>query len=194
MQTIRRFLPVGSRCRAGLALVLAVAASQIAASDGASEYEVKAAFLFNFAKYVQWPEGTFAGPADRIVICVLGENPFGNLLEDIVKDKRVNGRELAVRETGSLSATAGCQVVFIAATERERVDEILRKLAAQPVLTVGDAESLTDRGVILGLTLREKRVRFEANLIAARRAGLKLSSQLLKIAARLIGQGDEGGK
>jgi hypothetical protein len=193
MQTSRRLLPVGRRW-AGLAFALALAPSLAGASDGASEYEVKAAFLFNFAKYVEWPEGTFAGPTDRIVICVLGENPFGTLLENIVKDKRVNGRELAVRETGSVSATAGCQVVFIAATERQRVDEILRMLAAQPVLTVGDAESLADRGVILGLTLSEKRVRFEANLNAARRARLKLSSQLLKIAARLIGQGDEGGK
>jgi hypothetical protein len=167
-----------------LACLLTFAAPRLAA-EGPSEYEVKAAFLFNFAKYVEWPEGTFAGPADRIVLCVLGENPFGTLLENVVKDKKVNGRELALRETKS---TAGCHVVFIAASERERLDEILGRLADRPVLTVSDAESVADRGVILGLTLRENRVRFEVNLIAARRAGVKLSSQLLKVAVRLIGQ------
>jgi hypothetical protein len=179
---------------AGIACALTVGTAQVAASEGPSEYEVKAAFLFNFAKYVEWPEGAFPGPADRIVICVLGENPFGTLLEDVVKDKKANGRELAVRETRSISAAAGCHIVFIAFSEQSRLEEILRRLGDHPVLTVSDGGALADRGVILGLTLSEDRVRFEVNLIAARRAGLKLSSQLLKVAIRLIGQGEEGAR
>ncbi len=179
---------------AGIACALTVGTAQVAASEGPSEYEVKAAFLFNFAKYVEWPEGAFPGPADRIVICVLGENPFGTLLEDVVKDKKVNGRELAVRETRSISAAAGCHIVFIAFSEQSRLEEILRRLGDHPVLTVSDGGAVADRGVILGLTLSEDRVRFEVNLIAARRAGLKLSSQLLKVAIRLIGQGEEGAR
>jgi hypothetical protein len=184
----------GTHRAAGLACWLMVAASQVAVAEGPSEYEVKAAFLFNFSKYVEWPEGTFAGPADRIVICLLGENPFGNLLEEDVRDKKVNGRELLVRETKSVSGTAGCHIVFIALSEHRRMDEILGRLADQPVLTVSDGESIADRGVILGLTLREGRVRFEVNLMAAKRAELKLSSQLLKVAIRLIGQSDQGAR
>jgi hypothetical protein len=194
MQIRKPRLPGRRRWSAALTCALAVAAPQVAASEGPSEYEVKAAFLFNFSKYVEWPEGTFAGPADRIVICTLGENPFGTLLEDDVKDKKVNGRELAVRETKSVSATAGCHIVFIASSEQGRLPEILGGLANHPVLTVSDVESVADRGVILGLTLKEKRIRIEANLLAARRAGLKLSSQLLKVAIRLIGQGDESAR
>jgi hypothetical protein len=187
-------LPMRRSWAAGLACALTAVAPQAGASEGTSEYQVKAAFLFNFAKYVEWPESAFPEPADRIVLCILGENPFGALLEEIVKDKKVNGRGLAVREIKSVSATAGCHLVFIASSERLRFDEILGGLADRPVLTVSDAESVADRGFVLGLTLKENRVRFEVNLIAARRAGLKLGSQLLKVAIRLIGYGDEGAR
>jgi hypothetical protein len=190
----RARFPRSPRWATSLACALAVATPQTAASEGPSEYEVKAAFLFNFSKYVDWPEGALPGPADRIVICVLGENPFGTLLAEDVRDKRVNGRELAVHEAKSLSATAGCHIVFIASSEQARLDEIIGRLGDRPVLTVSDAESVADRGVILGLTLKDNRVRFEVNLVAARRAGLKLSSQLLKLAIRVVGQSDEGAR
>jgi hypothetical protein len=184
----------GAHRAAGIACSLMVAAGQVAGAEGPSEYEVKAAFLFHFSKYVEWPEGTFAGPADRIVICLMGENPFGNLLEEDVKNKKVNGRELEIRETKSDPGTAGCHIVFIAFSEQRRMEEILARLAEKPILTVSDGESLADRGVMLGLTLREGRVRFEVNLISAKRAGLRLSSQLLKVAVRLIGQSDQGAR
>jgi hypothetical protein len=176
------------RWTAGLACALSVVRPVGAAPERASEYAIKAAFLFNFSKYVEWPEGAFTGPAAPIAICVLGVNPFGSLLREDVKDKRVNGRELVVREATLVSATVGCHIVFIASSERGRLDEILGALAQLPSLTVSDEESAADRGVILGLTLKEKTVRIEVNLIAARRAQLRLSSQLLKVAVRLIGQ------
>lgn len=179
---------------AALAGAGAAAGLHAAAPGRASEYEVKAAFLFNFSKYVEWPAGTFAGTDDPIFICVLGANPFGTLLADDVRNKKVNGRDLAVRNAKSLAETAGCHIVFISATEQALLDEALVKLAGRPVLTVGDAESASERGVVLGLTLKGARVRFEVNLAAARRAGLKLSSQLLKLASRLIGQGEEGAR
>jgi hypothetical protein len=163
----------------------------VAAAEEPSEYEVKAAFLFNFSKFVEWPEGTFAGAADRITICVIGQDPFGTLLEDAVRDKTVNGREIAVQKTASASRVTGCHIVFVASSEQGRLDEILGRLADRPLLTVSDAESAAERGAIIGLTLADKRVRFEVNLNAARRAKLKLSSQLLKVAVRLIGQRDQ---
>jgi len=162
-------------------LLLAPAGSR---AEGPSEYAVKAAFLYNFAKFVEWPEGTFSGAADPIALCVLNENPFGTLLEDAVRDKTVNGRQIAVREAKTLSAAARCHIVFLASGS---LDEHLRALVNQPILTVSDAESAVERGAIIGLKLEERRVRFEVNLVSARKARLKLSSQLLKIAVRLIG-------
>jgi len=168
-----------------------VASAQGATTGGPSQYEVTAAYLFNFSKFVEWPEGTFTGAADPIIICVLGENPFGTLLGDAVKGKQVNGREIVVRETSSISKIPGCHIVFLAPNEQERLDEALARLADRPILTVSNADSVAGRGAVIGLTLEERRVRFEVNLVAAGRARLKLSSQLLKVAVRLIGQGDQ---
>jgi hypothetical protein len=160
----------------------------IAAAAGPSEYDVKAAFLFNFCKYVEWPESAFATPSEPISLCVLGENPFGSTLEDAVRSKTVNGRGLAVRSLASLSPDDRCHVVFVAASERSRLDNTIARLASHPVLTVTDIDSAAEHGTIIGLTTEENRVRFEVNLVAARQAGLKLGSQLLKVASRVIGQ------
>jgi hypothetical protein len=176
----------------GVTGLICILITTVAAAEEPSEYEVKAAFLFNFSKFVEWPEGTFAGAADRITICILGQDPFGTLLEDAVRDKRVNGREISIQKTASVSRVAGCHVVFIASSEQDRLDEILGRLVDRPLLTVSDAESGAERGAIIGLTVDDKRVRFEVNLNAARRARLKLSSQLLKVAVRLIGQREQG--
>ncbi len=167
-------------------LVIATAA-QGATTSGPSRYEVTAAYLFNFSKFVEWPQGTFAEATDPIAICVLGESPLEPLLDEAVKGKRVSGREIVVRKTASLSKTSGCHILFLAPSEPERLDDALARLADRPVLTVSDADSVADRGAVIGLTLENRRVRFEVNMAAAGRAGLKLSSQLLKVAARLIG-------
>jgi hypothetical protein len=171
-----------------LACGLAVAAAHLAAAAGPSEVDVKAAFLFNFTKFVDWPEA--AGAKDPITICVLGENPFGSVLGDAVRGKTVNGREVVVQER-STSGAATCNIVFIASSEQARLDEVLGRLATRPVLTVSDAEAAAKRGAIIGLTTEKNRVRFEVNLNAAKTAGLKLSSHLLKVAVRLIGR-DQG--
>jgi hypothetical protein len=180
----------GIRWASSLACGLWVATAHAATTAGPSQHEVTAAYLFNFSKYVEWPEGTFTGAADPITICVLGESPLGTLLGDAVKGKRVNGREIAVRETSSISKTAGCHIVFLPSSENGRLAHALDELADRPVLTVSSARSIADRGAVIGLTLEERRIRFEVNLAAAGRAGLKLSSQLLKVAVRLIGQED----
>jgi hypothetical protein len=169
---------------------LLICAPLAAAPPDASEYEVKAAFVFNFSKFVEWPEGAFATSADPITICVVGDSPFGSLLENTVKGKSVNGRGIVVRET--TNKPEACHVVYISSSERARLDQILGRLARRPVLTVSDAESVAERGAIIGLTIIDKRVRFEINMLAAKQAGVKLSSQLLKVANRLIGQRDRG--
>jgi hypothetical protein len=175
-----------------LALAAALSLAPPAAAEGASEYEIKAAFLFNFSKFIEWPAGAFAGDADPITICVLGRNPFGNLLDETVRDKTVNGRELAVREMSSPAAATGCKIVFISTSEQERFGEALGALADRPLLTVSDAAMAAERGAIIGLVLDENRVRFEVNLDAARRSGLRVGSQVLKVAVRLLGPAGRG--
>ena len=169
----------------------AIAWTAAAGAEGPQEYEVKAAFLFNFSKFVEWPEGAFS-EADRIRFCVLGEDPFGPLLEEVVKEKRVNGREVAVQRVAAVPAAAGCQVVFISSSEEPRLEEILAGLADRPVLTVSEGEAAAAKGAIIGLVLEENRVRFEVNVGAARRAKLRLGSQLLRVAVRLVGQSEPG--
>lgn len=183
-------MAIALRWTASLASSLVVATAHGATTGGPSLHDVTAAYLFNFSKFVEWPEGAFAGTGDPITICVLGESPLASLLDDAVKGKQVNGRELVVRETSSIARTAGCHIVFIASSERGRLEDVLAELADRPVLTVSNAQSVADRGAVIGLTLEDSRVRFEVNLAAAGRARLKLSSQLLKVAVRLVGQGD----
>ena len=180
------------RAKWATGLLCGLALAQAARAEGPSEYEVKAAFLFNFSKFVDWPQTAFEEVGDPIVICVLGVNPFGNLLAQSVQGKKVNGREVVARELTSLSGVGRCHLLFIASSEQEKLEEILGRTANRPILTVSDVESVVDRGAIIGLTMEEKRVRFEVNLVAARKAGLKLSSQLLKVAIRLIGQFEPG--
>jgi hypothetical protein len=175
-----------ARLTCGLAICVPLAA----APPDASEDEVKAAFVFNFSKFVEWPENAFATGADPITICIVGDSPFGPLLESTVKGKRVNGRGIVVRE--ATSKPESCHVVYIASSEQARLAQILNMVAKRPVLTVSDAEAGAERGAIIGLMIIDKRVRFEINMLSARQAGVKLSSQLLKVAIRRIGQRDQG--
>lgn len=154
-----------------------------AAAEAPSEYQVKAAFLYNFCKFVEWPPEAFAGPGDPIAICVLGESPFGGLLRETVRGKQINGRDVVVREGVTLPAATSCQVVFIPSSESERTSEIVDKLARRPILTVGDLG-----GGIIGLTLEDNRVRFEVDMNAAKQAHLRLGSQLLRVALRVRGE------
>jgi hypothetical protein len=152
-----------------------------------SEDSVKAAFVYNFSKFVEWPDNAFAGPDAAINICVIGENAFAAVLKEAVRDKTVKGRPLAVRDNVSLGELSSCRVIYIPASEQRRLDDVLGHVGRLPILTVGDADSLAAVGGIIGLTTEESRVHFEVNLGAARRAGLKLGSQLLKVATRLVG-------
>jgi hypothetical protein len=166
----------------------AVCALSLAAFAAASEYDVKAAFVFNFSKFVEWPEGTFESATTPITLCILGDSPIGDPLVEAVRGKQVNGRDVVVHPVASLAGAAGCNLVFISASEQARLQGIFSELADQPVLTVSDAGAAAEHGAIIGLTLEENRVRFEVNLLAARKSGLRLGSQLLKVATRVIGR------
>ena len=156
----------------------------------ASEYQVKALFLYNFVKFVDWPPDAFASAHDPVTICVVGEDPFGRDLEQALKGKTVNGRELAVRRPSKDFDVKGCQIAFVSSSEKKRFKPLLVLIDAMGILTVGDSGGFTDAGGIINFTMESGKVRFEVNLEGADRAGLKISSKLLGV-AKIV---KEGGK
>ena len=170
--------------RVPLLLVLLLALPAAAVAQKAAEYDVKAAFLFNFTKFVDWPAEAFPDPSS-LRICVLGEDPFGKSLQ-AVADEQVGGHKLIVTHTESIARPAGCQVLFISRSERERLPQILGAVKDSPVLTVADTDGAAERGAIINFVLEGSKVRFEINTDAADRAKIKISSKLLQLAKRIV--------
>lgn len=146
------------------------------------EYPVKAAFLVNFAKFTEWPADSQQAQASVVMICVLGRDPFGDVLEKTAAGRSVGGRPIAIQRYRSLEGVEGCHVLFVATSENERLAQILERLAAEPVLTVGEGDGFTRRGGVIGLVVESNLARFEVNLHAAQRTRLQLSSKLLGVA------------
>jgi hypothetical protein len=151
-------------------------------SEQAEEYQVKAAFLYNFAKFVEWPPDALPNERSPIIIGILGEDPLGHVLDQAVLGKNINGHELQVARAKSVQDLNRCQIIFVSSSERKRLPEILANLRGADVLTVGDTEGFAPSGGIIQFTLRENRVRLTVNVEAAERARLKISSRLLALA------------
>ena len=162
------------------ALSLALPFSSQAADESPLEYQVKAAFLLNFTKFVDWPAAAFATSDSPLSICIWGVNPFGNTLDRIVAGEVVNGRKLAVQEINRAPAAQSCQVLFVGRPEKEG-DKVLPAVGPA-VLTVGEGESFIRDGGMIAFVIENRRVRFEINRARAENAGLKLSSKLLSVA------------
>lgn len=151
-----------------------------AQSPQPSEYQVKAAYLYNFAKFVEWPS---SGEDKHIVIGILGQNPFGAVLENTVKNKSVNGHKLEVKTVTSIAELRNCQIAFISRSEKRRLREIRDGLKGANVLTVGDGiEGFIEAGGIINFAIEEDQVRFDINDYNAKMAGLQISSKLLDLA------------
>jgi YfiR/HmsC-like len=146
------------------------------------EYQVKAAFLYNFAKFVEWPPGTFASSTDPIEICIVGQNPFGSALENMVQGKRVGERAFAVRRLPDTLQASQCQILFIGATEWRRTRALLDAVKSPGVLTVGETDDFTLLGGIINFRLDGPRVRIQVDLQMAEHARLRISSKLLSLA------------
>jgi len=164
----------------GAALWVGWPGLQRAAAEAVLEYEVKAAFLLNFTKFTEWPAGAFANPDSPLTICILGQDPYGRALDDVVQGEQVNGHKLAVRRISENPEPQACQVVFIGNGEKE-IRRILGGLG-RGVLTAGEGRDFIRDGGIIAFVLENRRVRFDINQSAAEAAGLKLSSQLLSVA------------
>jgi hypothetical protein len=144
------------------------------------EYEVKAAFLLNFARFVEWPSTAFATPQSPLEICILGKDPFGHSLDDVVQGEAVNGRKILVRRLSEPPASQSCQVLFIDPLVKDQ-RKVLSELPPT-VLTVGDGGQFINDGGMIALVVVNGRVRFDINQTAADNSALKLSSKLLSVA------------
>ena len=164
-----------------LFLLLGAALQLYAQSPGPAfdEYQVKAAFLYNFAKFVEWPRGSFANPTDPIVICIVGSNPFGSTLEDMVRGKKIGERAFVVRRLPDTQQAKSCQILFIGAGEWKRVRALLDALKGAAVLTVGETDDFTSSGGVIAFQLQGPRVRIQISLESAEQAKLRISSKLL---------------
>jgi hypothetical protein len=167
---------------AGLALLILGATSAVFAQEmSVSEYSLKAAFLHNFAKYVEWPAEALAEPAEKMVLCLLGEDPFGDVLGEM-EGRSVRGRQIVIDRAAELDDLERCHILFVCRSKKERLDGILGQLAGVGVLTVSDISGFAERGGMIEMLADEEVVRITINLGATQREGLVVSSRLLALA------------
>jgi hypothetical protein len=171
------------------ALVCVACGTGWAETAPSKEYQVKAAFLLRFLQFVDWPERSFAAPDSPIRIGILGEDPFGAALDRMVASERIHSRPLAVERSGSAMELGDCHMIFVAGSERDRLDTVTAQLPPDAVLTISDIDGFAERGGMIRFFLADKKVRFEVNPGVAQRQHLKLSAQLLSL-GKIVGSAD----
>ena len=171
-----------------LAAALLAAPGKVHAEKTVPEYEAKAEFLYNFTKFVEWPSEAFQDDRSAFRLCVLGADPFGGSLQAIVGEE-LAGRKVILLRSRGISDPAGCQILFVRRAERERLPRILAAVRDAPVLTVGETQGFLEQGGIVNFVLEGSKVRFEISQAAAERAGIKISSQVLRLATRVVAGG-----
>jgi hypothetical protein len=171
------------RVVAVIACALACVGSCRATAEGPTrEYLVKAAFVFNFAQFVEWPAAAFADSTSPVVIGIVGDDPFQGALEKTVAGKTVGGRPLSIRHLKAGDDLRSCHVLFVAPSENGRTAEILRRVEGVSVLTIGETDQFPWSGGVIRFFLEDNRVHFEINQDAAESSKLKVSSKLMKLA------------
>jgi hypothetical protein len=169
------------RAAVALAVGLATAVAS-AASKSPTEHQVKAAFLYNFANFVEWPAAALGPAGSPLKVCVLGADPFGGALDEAFRDQVVQGRKVLIVRGQTLDALGRCHILFLPQAEQGRWRDMVRELRSVPTLTVGDGPPLAREGGIINFVIEAQRVRFEINPTAAEQAGLRISSKLLTLA------------
>ncbi len=180
-----------------LSLLASVQVQQARAAES-KEYQIKAAFLYNFIQFVEWPKEKAADSNQPIIIGIIGRDPFGNVFESL-KNKKIKGKSVIIKRfkpyeelkiNGVLESTSdelkNCHVLFICSSENRNINQIIDIVKTSSVLTVGETHYFLENGGIINFELEEKKVRFAINLDAANTAKLKISSQLLRLAKRVV--------
>lgn len=165
-----------------------VSPRRVVAQEGADEYQVKAAFLPNFARYVEWPATSLSEAGSPLIIGVVGDDPFGGVLDGVLRGTVANGHPIQLQHLHWNDSLNGCQLLFISSSEVNHLPAILQSLNGSSVLTVSDIERFSLSGGMIELRMVGSRVRFDINLTAADEAHLKVSSKLLNVARAVIAQ------
>jgi hypothetical protein len=167
-----------------LCMLLLVPAPGTARADGPAsrEYQLKAAFIYNFAQFVEWPASAFANPNAPFVIGVVGDSSLSATLEQAVKGKTAGKREIAIKSFSNVDSVQHCNILFVSASERDRMGDLIKRAANDSVLTIGDFDGFTAASGMVRFMTEDNKLRFEVNLDATNQGHLKFSAQLLKLA------------
>jgi len=166
------------------ALTMLLGLKSLAQDAAPTEYQIKAAFVYNFAKFVEWPTEAFPAPTSPIIIGVLGQNVFGDNLQKTISNKVLNNRPLQFKEFHSVTEATNCHILFISTSEKAKFQKIIQGLQGTSVLTVSESTEFIGAGGMINFVLEANKVRFQINGEAAKQAGLKISSKLLSLAIR----------
>jgi YfiR/HmsC-like len=176
-----------------LMLLMGSAAPGAAQDSSSSEYLIKAGFIYNFAKLVDWPATAFNQPDAPIVIGILGTDPFGSIIDKVLSGKKVNDHGFVIKRIKSAAEARDCHILFVSASESSHISDAIRLTKSMPILTISEIPGFANRGGIINLTLEDSKVRFEVNVDAAKAADLNISSRLLAL-ARIVQQTSDGRK
>ena len=169
-----------------LAVLFALSLNSIGARNTVQEHDVKAAFLLNFARFVEWPAEAFSSSNAPLVIGVMGENPFGDALQRTLSQQTVHGRPITLRPISENEDGSDCHLLFVSQNLAPSDEQILNRLRKTPVLTVGETTPFAKQGGIIEFTRVNDSVRFDINAVAAESAGLRFSSKLLAVARTVL--------
>jgi hypothetical protein len=164
-----------------LAVILATVSCARAQTSDETEMKLKAAFVLKFTLYIEWPENAFASPTNAIIFGVLGRDPFGKNLDATMQGQAVDKHPVVVKRGRTLAELGDCHVLFVSASERDRLRALWPRLQDKPILTVSDMDGFMASGGMIGLKRKQGAMRFDINRRAAEAAGLKISSRLLKL-------------
>jgi hypothetical protein len=170
---------------AAIAIGLALFSSGASAQARSLEYPIKAAFLYKFGSFVEWPADAFPSTSAPVTVCVVGRDPFGPVLDQTVRGQTVGARPVTVRRLPAVSATSGCHIAYLGGSPEQSVPEAARALAQAPVLTVTDGPRPEAAGAIQFVVMAN-RVRFKIDLRAAAQGGVSISSKLLNLAVEVV--------
>ena len=172
----------GLRRLRGLLIALLAAVGAYAAGPGSqlTQPEVEAVFLFNFAQFVAWPTATFSDGQTPLVIGILGKDPFGAILDQVVQGEKVKGRPIEVRRFSRVQDVDRCQILFISQSENDRLTQDCAALKSRPILTVSDIKDFARRGGMIEFVEDKERIRFRIALQRARSESLEISAKLLR--------------
>jgi len=155
---------------------------QSAPAEAKSEYALKAVFLYNFCRFIEWPKSAFSSPNEPIIIGIIGDDPFGSLLNEAVQGETQHGRTIQIEHYRRPDAIGHCHLLFVSRSESGRLDAILAAVSGKSIVTVGETDAFLDRGGMIALTADRSRVRLHINPEMLRAARLDVSSKLLRIA------------